>query len=253
MDSNSSVIKINKSRYNLKKYLEKEWNVSSVLDFSDIEIDKLYRSNKPSNSGITFGNASCCNFSVYHKDIPSHRLHIIYYNFPEIGKSSIKVTKTCSDKISNLYKDNLINKEDSIIIILHDQVPVNLEKAIEDLYLNGQEEIVTTGLSPEINEQNDALENKYTNLHFRNIHIYHLDELAIDITSHVKVPEHEVIRKQNEINEILDKCNCRINQLPIIMRSDAMGKRLRLAPGDICKITRITQTAGETIYYRVCK
>lgn len=252
MDSNSSVIKINKSRYNLKKYLQEEWDVSSVLDFSDIEIDKLYRSNKPNNSGINFGNASSCNFTLYHKDIHSHRLHIIYYNFPEIGKPSIKVTKTCSDKINNLYKDDIISKEDSIIIILYDQVPVNLEKAIEDLYLNGQEEL-TTGLSPEINDENNSLENKYTNLHFRNIHIYHLDELAIDITSHIKVPHHEVIRKQNEINDILEKCNVRIDQLPIILRSDAMARRLRLAPGDICKITRITPSAGETIYYRVCK
>ena len=43
------------------------------------------------------------------------------------------------------------------------------------------------------------------------------------------------------------------NQLPIIIRGDAIAKRLRLAPGDICKITRKTKSAGEIEYYRVCK
>ena len=41
MDSNSSISKINKSRYNLKKYLEHEWDVSTVYDLSDSEIEKL--------------------------------------------------------------------------------------------------------------------------------------------------------------------------------------------------------------------
>ena len=92
MDSNSSISKINKSRYNLKKYLESEWGVDEVYDFSDLEIEKLYRVPLPKNSGIQFGYASGCNFSLFHKKVPSHRLYVIYYNFPEIGKTPVKVT-----------------------------------------------------------------------------------------------------------------------------------------------------------------
>ena len=33
----------------------------------------------------------------------------------------------------------------------------------------------------------------------------------------------------------------------------AVAKRLRIAVGDVCKITRVTLSAGETEYYRVCK
>ena len=56
------------------------------------------------------------------------------------------------------------------------------------------------------------------------------------------------------INPLLKlKCNCRIDQLPIILRTDPIAKRLRLAPGDICEITRITESSGEILYYRVCK
>ena len=254
MDTNSSVSKINKSRYILKKYLESEWDVSIIQDYSDSEIEKLYRESKPQNADIAFGQASGCNFSLYHRDIPMHKLHVIYYNFPEIGKPSIKVTKTCSDKIKGLYKDDIIQHEDSIIIILYDPVPENLEKAIEELYNKGQEELKITGLSEEIQQENLTLEeNQYTNQYFKNIHIFHLDTLSIDITLHKMVPRHECIRDQPSINSILESCNARINQLPIIMRTDAMAKRLRMTPGDICKITRNTQNGGEIVYYRVCK
>ena len=254
MDSNSSISKINKSRYNLKKYLEHEWDVSTVYDLSDSEIEKLYRTPLPKNNKLQFGYASGCNFSLFHKKVPSHRLHIIYYNFPEIGKPPVKVTKLCSDKIMNLYKDEVIQQEDSVIVILCNIVPDNLVIAIEELYSKGQEELNITGLSEQIHSENEKLEeNKYVNQHFKNIHIFHLDSLSVDIMSHRTIPKHIPIRDKPTIDSILEECNATLNQLPIILRKDAMAKRLRLAPGDICKIIRITQTGGETPYYRVCK
>ena len=59
--------------------------------------------------------------------------------------------------------------------------------------------------------------------------------------------------KLEDIQKICEKCNCRKDQLPVIEINDAVAKRLRIAPGDICKIIRISPTAGETEYYRVCK
>ena len=253
MDSNLTVHKITESRRNLKKYLEDEWDVSTIYDYSETEIEKLYTSPKPVNTDIQFGSASGCDFSVYHKKLPNHRLHVIHYNFPEIGKSAVKINKTCSDKLNNLYKDETIGPEDSLIVILYNPVSENLEKSIEGLYLNGQETL-KVNLSEEMKQSNQKLnENQYSICHFRNIHIHHLDSLAIDILSHVKVPHHKVVRDQPGIDTILEKCNARINQLPVILRSDPVAKRLRVAPGDICVITRLTQTAGETRYYRVCR
>jgi DNA-directed RNA polymerase subunit H (RpoH/RPB5) len=104
-----------------------------------------------------------------------------------------------------------------------------------------------------IRDENLSLEDSYNNYHFKNIHTFHLDTLSIDILKHSKVPKHEVFRFEKDIKQICEKCNCRKDQFPIIERNDAVAKRLRIAPGDICKITRISQTAGETEYYRVCK
>ena len=39
MDSNLTVSKINKCRYNLKKYLESEWDISKIIDYSDDDIE----------------------------------------------------------------------------------------------------------------------------------------------------------------------------------------------------------------------
>ena len=254
MDSNSTIQKINQSRYNLKKYLSDEWKTDVIKEYSDKEIEKMYKSSQHVKEGIHFGAASGCNITLYHKFVPSHRLHIIYYNFPEIGMPSVKINKQCAEKLNNLYEDKIVSPEDSLIVILLNPVSDNLEKSVEDLYNIGQEVFIRNNLGEVIHLENEKLnEDKYTNYHFKNIHIYHLDTLSIDILQHSKVPKHEIIRKQSEIQEICQKCNCRPDQLPVILRSDAIGKRLRIASGDICKITRITPTNGETYYYRICK
>ena len=254
MDSNSTIKKINQSRYSLNKYLSDEWKTDIITEYSDKEIEKIYKSSQHVKAGIHFGAASGCNISLYHKFIPSHRLHIIYYNFPEIGRPSVKINKQCAEKLKKLYDENIISPEDSLIVILLNPVPENLEKSIEELYNIGQEELIQNKLGEVIHSENEKLnEDKYTNYHFKNIHVYHLDTLSIDILQHSKVPKHELIRKQSDIQKICEKSNCRPDQLPVILRSDAIGKRLRIAPGDICKITRITTTAGETDYYRICK
>jgi DNA-directed RNA polymerase subunit H len=254
MDTNSTVKKVTAVRYNLKKYLVDEWKTETILDLSTSEVESLYRSPKPINSHMQFGNASGCDFTLYHRTIPSHRIHIIHYNFPEIGKPSVKVNKTCAEKLSNLYKEGIIGPEDSLIIVFYNAISDNLQKTMEDMYLTCQEELTRLGISDSITMENSALgEKKLSQVHFRNIHVHHLDALAIDIMLHVKVPRHEIVRDQVEIDTILERCNARINQLPVILRTDPMAKRLRLAPGDICKITRITQTAGKVDYYRACK
>lgn len=248
--------KINKSRYNLKKFLEKEWDVSVIEDYSNKEIEEIYNNKvlKKQNL-ITFGQASSLNITLQHRELPSHNLHIIYYNFPELNSKQVKVTKTCADKIHGLYENEIIKKDDSIILIILEKVSENLTKSIEDLYNNGQEILINEGLSEDIIKDNDLLDDnkKLLNEHFRNIHIFYLNHLSIDITQHVNVPKHNCIRGQIDKKKILERCNANENQLPIILRTDPQAKILRLAPGDICKIIRNTKTGGENIYYRICR
>ena len=129
--------KVNRTRYTLKELLENEWDVSKLSDLSIAEVEKMYNLPSSKNTGIaSFGVASGCNFTIHHKKIPSHSLHVIYYNFPEIGRESSKVTKTAVDKIHNLYKSDVINKDDSILIIINDNVSISNSIIMENCILN---------------------------------------------------------------------------------------------------------------------
>jgi len=249
------ITKINKSRGTLKKYLQKEWDTSTIENYSDKEIENIYTNKilKKQNL-ISFGQASSCNFSLQHRKIPSHKLHIIYYNFPELNANHVKITKTCADKIDALYDNEIINIDDSVIIIILEKITENLEKSIANSFSNGQEKLINEGLSDSIIQENEVLDDseQLSYHHFRNIHIFFLDHLSIDISNHSNVPKHECIRDKNEIQRILEKCNSTVSQLPVIFRTDPQAKIKRIAPGDICKITRTSKTGGENEYYRIC-
>ncbi len=74
--------------------------------------------------------------------------------------------------------------------------------------------------------------------------------LKMDISKHVLVPKHEVLTEE-EAEEVLKKYNITKSQLPKILISDPMVKKIGAKVGDIIKITRKSPTAGESIFYRV--
>ncbi|MEM1946215.1 MAG: DNA-directed RNA polymerase subunit H [Candidatus Caldarchaeum sp.] len=71
-----------------------------------------------------------------------------------------------------------------------------------------------------------------------------------DIAEHVLVPKHEVLSPA-EAEELLKTLGVTADKLPYILPSDPMVKRLKAKAGDIIKITRRSETAGEAVYYRV--
>lgn len=72
----------------------------------------------------------------------------------------------------------------------------------------------------------------------------------IDITKHSLVPKHELLSVK-EKEELLKKYGINLRQLPRILENDAIVKFLNAKTGDVIKITRNSETAGETVYYRV--
>ena len=247
------VHKINKSRYLFKKFLRDEWDISAISDYSDEEIEKIYNL-KINKSPLSFGKAANLNITLEHSEIKGHKLHIIYYNFPEINSPPSKITKQCADKINKLYIENSIEPEDSVILVVTEKITENLDKAIEDLYILGQQQLKINGLSDEILDENDKLgKNKFRIEYFRNVHIFCIDNLAFDISENITVPKHKCIRDDVKIKEILKKVNATKEQMPIIFRNDPMAKLIRICPGDICEIIRKSHRCGEYKYYRICK
>lgn len=71
----------------------------------------------------------------------------------------------------------------------------------------------------------------------------------IDTNSNFLVPKHELLSKE-EKEELLKKYNVSTKQLPKIKKTDPAIKEMDLKIGEIVKITRNSETAGEAIYYR---
>ena len=246
--------KVHNTRIQLKKLLENEWNTDIIHDVSLKELEIMY-STQNENAYINSG----CNFTLTNLKIPSHKLHVIYYNFPELHRSGTKINKTCCDKLTSYYEkegfddDYLFEKEDSLLIIINEKVSESLAKNIEEMYLKGQDELMKYGISDDIQKEMKTNKFEMDKPYFRNIHIFHIDVLTIDLLSHRLVPKHEVIRNKEEIKQIFEDTKTNEYLLPVILRTDPIAKLKRLCPGNICKIIRSSESCGENVYYRICK
>ena len=248
--------KVHNSRLTLKQILSEEWDTSVINEVSLKELEIMY--NQQNDKSIM---NSGCNFTLTNLKIPSHKLHVIYYNFPQLHLTGPKINKTCCDKLTAMYKqegienddeDNLFDKEDSLLVIINEPVSENIQTNIETMYHKGLDEL-SGGLNPDIVKE--MKENKFEmdKYYFRNVHIFFIDTLYRNLSQHSLVPKHRAVRDKEEIKQILENTNSMIHQLPIILRTDPMAKLIRLCPGNICEITRKSEKSGISIYYRVCK
>lgn len=72
----------------------------------------------------------------------------------------------------------------------------------------------------------------------------------VDVLKHVLVPQHVLLDKR-EAKIILKKLKIRPSQLPWILMSDPVVKRLGAKPGDIIMVVRKSPTAGKVVTFRV--
>lgn len=75
-------------------------------------------------------------------------------------------------------------------------------------------------------------------------------DCIVEITKHALVPKHEIL-KDSEKKAVLDKYGVIETQLPRIHVSDPVVELIGAAPGQVLKITRNSQTAGEAEYFRL--
>jgi len=74
--------------------------------------------------------------------------------------------------------------------------------------------------------------------------------MSINVLEHDLVPEHEVMKKQEQ-EELLERLNVTREKLPRILDSDVALKEIKFKVGDIIRINRKSPVAGESVYYRV--
>ena len=71
-----------------------------------------------------------------------------------------------------------------------------------------------------------------------------------DIQKHKLVPKHEIMTEE-EISKEFSDVDYKFKDLPKIKVNDPVAESIGAKPGDILRITRESQTAGEFITYRI--
>ncbi len=71
-----------------------------------------------------------------------------------------------------------------------------------------------------------------------------------DITKHELVPKHELLSEE-ETKDVLNELNIVKGQLPKVLTTDPVVKKLKADAGIVMRITRNSKTAGTSIFYRV--
>ena len=70
------------------------------------------------------------------------------------------------------------------------------------------------------------------------------------VDKHILTPKHLKLGEREKA-QLLEKYHVTSKELPKILKTDSAIKELDVKPGDMVKIIRKSQTAGESIFYRV--
>ena len=84
----------------------------------------------------------------------------------------------------------------------------------------------------------------------KNIWVITSKDPRFDIFTHKLVPEH-VVCSDEELKTLLEKFNIKRRHLPKILASDPAVKAIGAKPGQVIKIYRTSQVAGESTVYRL--
>lgn len=69
------------------------------------------------------------------------------------------------------------------------------------------------------------------------------------MSTHFLIPKHELLTHE-EAESVVASHNATPSQFPYILSIDPIAKETGAKPGDFIKITRKSDTAGTSIYYR---
>lgn len=79
-----------------------------------------------------------------------------------------------------------------------------------------------------------------------------IEELQFNITKHVLVPKHRIM-SQAEVDKLLIDIKCQKSNLPTILTTDPVARYFGAKVDEVIEITRPSQTAGISIYYRAVR
>jgi len=206
-NANNRILSVYKSRSTIIDLMGKlDFDVSDYQDFSINEIDAMYTN---SQLDMLIANPRT-----------GKKAYIKYYlNAKQIRPQNL------DDVIEDLFViDNVLTKNDTLIIIVEDEPNDTIVTRIKYLYDHDGIFVV----------------------------IHNMNRLQYNITNHKLVPQCNIL-EPGQIDDLKKKYNItNLMQLPEISRFDPQALALCLRPGDVCEFKRESATAMFYSYYRVC-
>tara|TARA_B110000444_G_scaffold228994_2_gene235148 strand:+ start:534 stop:1163 length:630 start_codon:yes stop_codon:yes gene_type:complete len=205
--TNSHIISIFKARKNLLEILdERGYDITQYNNFSINEIGIMLETNQLD--------------MLLEKTSTKNKIYVKFY------VSKVLKTQNIYDIVEDLYHiENILSKEDDLIVITKDQPNDTLIQNVKDIWMG---------------------DNIY-------ISLINIKRLQFNILKHELNPQH---RKLNEIEkeEFKKKYNILHNkQIPDISYFSPVSLVMGFRPGDVIHIKRKSRTAIETDFYRICK
>jgi DNA-directed RNA polymerase subunit H (RpoH/RPB5) len=154
----------------------------------------------------------------------NHKAYVKYYFTEKQSSRQIRPPMLAEIVDELYYVESVLEKPDTLIIIIDDEPNDSIKEKIRYLF------------------DHDGI---FVILH-------NMKRLQFNLLEHSLVPEVSVLTEPERL-ALYTKYNIQHNtQLPEIDRFDPMALALGLRPGQVCKITRTSQTALENYYYRIC-
>lgn len=204
--SNSAIISIFNSRKYLLEILKTRGFDTSNYDSINIsEVGILSEENQ---------------LDMMVKNETNKKIYVKYYVEKTIKPNNIYAI------IEDLFHlENILSKNDDLIIIIKDEPNDTLIETVKDIWT--QEKIYLS--------------------------LINIKRLQFNILNHELVPKHSILTKEQE-EEFKKKYNILNNKnIPDISYFSPVSIVMGIRPNDIVKIERKSRTAVKTIYYRVCR
>lgn len=205
--SSNKILSIYNSRNTLMEiFHDMDYNTDDYSEFSINEVDAMYKNTQ-------------LDMLLTHKQ-NNRKIYIKYYlKAKQIKKQDL------DDIIEDLYSiDNVLSKEDCLIIVTEDEPNDTITAKLRFLYEHDNIFVV----------------------------IHNIKRLQYNILKHTLVPKSSILTP-TEVEVLKQKYNLvSVNQLPEVSRFDPQALAICLRPGEVCKYNRKSTTALNTEYYRVC-
>jgi DNA-directed RNA polymerase I, II, and III subunit RPABC1 len=161
------------------------------------------------------------------------------------------------ETLSNSLDDTRMYNLGGMLVIFSDKGRITdgilktyIQFCEDNSYTNGM--IIVMASSPSENIL-DMIRTYNSNPKNQLVQLFNVRYLQFDISQHRKVPHHRLL-DQEEIDKLQKKMNITNLklQLPWIDSQDAMAKWLGARTGDVVEISRLSESAGNSKYYRYC-